>query len=170
MQLGNRNCLLLPHRPLLCLFCIIFSGLLLASCGMAEELSDTGKPVVPEPLMELCPADVRSSIESNEEILSITYRHNGEASSEYLITDAGMIQNIRNAIFQIRIENETDLMSSDNDDIFIFTLKDENQYSISFNDHHFESTEHIYEISNDSDLWKLVRQIRGNQQTQSDNQ
>ncbi len=170
MQLENRNCLLLPHRPLLGLLCIIFSGLLLTACGMAEELSDTGKPAAPESLMELCPADVRSSIESNEEILSITYRHNGEASSEYLITDAGMIQNIRNAISQIRIENETDLMSSDNDDIFIFTLKDENQYSISFNDHHFESTDHIYEISNDSDLWKLIRQIQKNQQTQSDNQ
>ena len=168
MQLGNRNYLSLPQRPLLGLFCIIFSGLLLTACGTAEELSDTDKPVVPGSLMELCPADVRSSIEGNEEILSITHRHNGEASSEYLITDAGMIQNIRNAILQIQIEDKTDLMASDNDDIFIFTLKDENQYSISFNDHHFESGDHIYEISNDSDLWKLVRQIQENQQMQSD--
>jgi hypothetical protein len=168
MQLENRNCLLLPHRPLLGLFCIIFSGLLLTACGMAEELSDTDKPVVPGSLMELCPADVRSSIEGNEEILSITHRHSGEASSEYLITDAGMIQNIRDAILQIQIEDETDLMASDNDDIFIFTLKNENQYFISFNDHHFESGDRIYEISNDSDLWKLVRQIQENQQMQSD--
>ena len=168
MQLENRNYILLPHKSLLGLFCIIFSGLLLTACGTAEELSDTDKPVVPGSLMELCPADVRSSIEGNEEILSITHRHNGEASSEYLITDAGMIQNIRDAILQIQIEDETDLMASDNDDIFIFTLKNENQYSISFNDHHFESGDHIYEISNDSDLWKLVRQIQENQQMQSD--
>ena len=78
----------------------------------------------------------------------------------YEITDADTIRSVLDAILQIRIEKETDLMSTDYDDIFVFTMADGTQCSFSFNNHHFQINKTLYELSNDDDLWKLAKDLQ----------
>ncbi len=91
---------------------------------------------------------------------ALQYRCFYEASSEYTVTDAAVISECLEALSHIKVTGETQIMASDASDLFLFTTKNGEQFSFSFNGHHFESGGKLYELSEDAPLWRIATKIR----------
>ena len=68
----------------------------------------------------------------------------------------------------IKVKKITTERSTDSDDIFYFTFADASAYRIAFNGHHLETNGICYEISGDSELWKLADALLQDQEVTSD--
>ncbi|MGN1406436.1 MAG: hypothetical protein ACI4WM_09180 [Erysipelotrichaceae bacterium] len=93
------------------------------------------------------------------EAVKLKYICNREISTEYEISDTVLINDIKEEIGKIEIGSKTDVRASDYDDIFVFETADNRKYTYTFNNHCIKIDGDYFEISNDDNLWKLVKEI-----------
>ncbi len=150
---------MLIKRKTFSVLILLCAGFFLVSCKAAFSPNNSSN-LKSSSLSVLCDETAQKLPNEDQQPVSLTYYCMREASSQYEITDADTIRSVLDAILQIRIEKETDLMSTDYDDIFVFTMADGTQCSFSFNNHHFQINKTLYELSNDDDLWKLAKDLQ----------
>ncbi len=93
------------------------------------------------------------------EIVSLAYRRNHETSVEYSASDAETLQAFYDAFAKITVTQTTQERSSDQDDIFYFTMQNADACRFAFNGHHLEIDGVCYELSGDETLWELADQL-----------
>ena len=95
-----------------------------------------------------------------ERPVSIAYHRNWEMAQSYSTADAETVWAMAQALRDVQIEARTDIVSTDNDNILVFTMEDGSTYGFSFNGHNFEAADgNRYTTANDSALWKLASGI-----------
>lgn len=97
---------------------------------------------------------------SDEVPVSLTYVFMGVAYNEYEVTDMQMINDVKEAIRNIRVQGPADTSATDFDEIFVFHTADQKTYSFGFNARNFVSGNSYYTISNDGALWSIANEIQ----------
>lgn len=152
-------------------YLVIFlcSACFLTGCSLMVSGTDKDSEIVQKEakegdiensLLRYCDEQTKEFLTQEDIPVRLVYRCLHEASQEYEITDRDTIQLVLNAILEIQVEGETDMMASDRDDVFVFTMENGDICSFSFNDHHFQSDKKLYELSGDDSLWKLAKKIQ----------
>lgn len=140
----RKSRMIFPVLYLMCAVCF------LGGCKTKEEKS----------LSTYCDAQTQRFLQQGSDVTALQYRCFYEASSEYTVTDAAVISECLEALSHIKVTGETQIMASDASDLFLFTTKNGEQFSFSFNGHHFESGGKLYELSEDAPLWRIATKIR----------
>lgn len=97
-----------------------------------------------------------------ERPLSVAYHRNWETAESYTSEDAETVLAIAQALRDVQIEERTDIVTTDNDNILVFTMEDGSTCGFSFNGNRFEAADGSrYTTANDSALWKLASEIVG---------
>ena len=143
----RKSRMIFPVLYLMCAVCF------LGGCKTKEEKS----------LSTYCDAQTQRFLQQGSDVTALQYRCFYEASSEYTVTDAAVISECLEALSHIKVTGETRIMASDASD----HLRSEagmvyngEQFSFSFNGHHFESGGKLYELSEDAPLWRIAAKIR----------
>lgn len=140
----RKSRMMFPFLYLMCAVCF------LGGCKAKEEKF----------LSEYCDTQTQNLLQQKSDVAALQYRCFYEASSEYTVTDAAVISECLEALSHIKVTGETQIMASDASDLFLFTTKNGEQFSFSFNGHHFESGGKLYELSEDAPLWRIATKIR----------
>lgn len=121
-------------------------------------------------LFDYCDEDVREFAKNfdKNEVFSLAYRRDGETRIDVSTSDPDEIQAFFDAMSAIKVKKITTERSTDSDDIFYFTFADASAYRIAFNGHHLETNGICYEISGDSELWKLADALLQNGEDDTD--
>ena len=121
-------------------------------------------------LFDYCDEDVREFAKNfdKNKVFSLAYRKDGETRIDVSTSDPDEIQAFFDAMSAIKVKKVTTERSIDSDDIFYFTFADASAYRIAFNGHHLEANGICYEISNDSELWKLADALLQNREDDTD--
>lgn len=97
---------------------------------------------------------------SENDIRSLSYSFATEGGiTSYTVDDPDIFRLVFDALDEITIAGETQLVATDNGDIFTFLTNQDERYSFSFNMHNLETAGHIYQISGDSALWQAADRI-----------
>lgn len=98
---------------------------------------------------------------SEEVPVSLTYVYMGIEVREYEVSDEEVIEAVKKAIYNIKIEGPADSIADDAYQFFEFVDKEGNIYSFSFNEENYECSDGLsYTVSNAGALWNIADEIR----------
>ena len=104
-------------------------------------------------LQELSPAEVAEYLPTP---VKLTYLQEGEASNEWEITDAGIIQQCMEALQQMTIGEQNDLRAADAGETFCFELADGSTWTVRFEAGRLLKENICYEVEGYMELHRIV--------------
>ena len=115
----------------------------------------------PAPLQERCSEAQKEVLSSGELPEALVYNRNYGYGARYEVEDAEIIAAALDALRQIQIESEYDIVCSDADESLVFVMEDGERCAFCFNDKNLSMEENsdIYRISNDEALWDVTGRI-----------
>lgn len=144
----------------LCLLCICA---ILTACAMKKESDDGSvEKLTKTSILEVCDEETRElmgkAVDGSTPV-SLLYLRNYECGEEYQITDGETIEAVLQALLEVSVEEEEEMYATDSDDIFIFTMEDGAEFTVSFNHHCFKADRKLYQVSGAKGLWELADSI-----------
>ena len=138
--------------------------------GLIQNMQLLSQTQSGDGLFDYCDEDVREFAKNfdKNEVFSLAYRKDGEMRIDVSTSDPDEIQAFFDAMSAIKVKKVTTERSTDSDDIFYFTFADASAYRIAFNGHHLEANGICYEISGDSELWRLADELLQNGEDDTD--
>lgn len=136
---------------------LLLAALCVAACAAKPAAEESGAGI-----RDYCSKEQAEFLDrmETERPVSIAYHRNWETAESCSTADAETVWAMAQALRDVRIEARTDIVSTDSDNILVFTMEDGSTYGFSFNGHNFEAADgNRYTTGNDAALWELASGI-----------